>query len=653
MCGICGIVGVEQPREAEFVVRRMMAALEHRGPDDEGFCFSPPVALGMRRLSIIDLPGGRQPVWNEDQTHAVVFNGEIYNFRELRAALEAEGHRFRTRSDSEVVVHAYEAWGKDCVLHLRGMFAFAALEMPGGPSAGAERIFLARDRLGIKPLYYAAVDGAFLFASEVRALLASGRLAAELSPPAVAGYLLFGSVGEPMTLVRGISSLPPGHRMFVSVKSPCFQPETYWEPFLAERRPERTASNSAEPEPKRVRALLSEALEGHLIADVPLGIFLSSGIDSTALTALASRKHGGIHTFTVVFPEQDYSEAELARHTAQRLGTDHRELRLSGEDMQARLDEAVAAFDQPSMDGINSYFVSWAARQAGLKVALSGLGGDELFGGYSTFRSAPRIESLSGLARWVPAPLRSLTAEGVRKTSRRRPDAAGKLAAAWDFPDALPHPYFFTRALFTPQGARTLLQDSEPGWAATPWWAWLSEAARQASAFDSFARVSWLEMRSYMVNTLLRDTDAMSMSHSLEVRLPFLDHPLVEYVLALPASGKRRRGIPKALLVEALEDLLPREILAQRKRTFTFPWQNWLRGPLRERVASGLADWTPVLGEILDRERVAAVWQDFLKGRTSWSRPWSLYVLNEWARKHLQGSGSSAAAEHRAAAPAT
>jgi asparagine synthase (glutamine-hydrolysing) len=653
MCGICGIVGVEQPREAEFVVRRMMAALEHRGPDDEGFCFSPPVALGMRRLSIIDLPGGRQPVWNEDQTLAVVFNGEIYNFRELRAALEAEGHRFRTRSDSEVVVHAYEAWGKDCVLHLRGMFAFAALEMPGGPSAGAERIFLARDRLGIKPLYYAAVDGAFLFASEVRALLASGRLAAELSPPAVAGYLLFGSVGEPMTLVRGISSLPPGHRMFVSVKSPCFQPETYWEPFLAERRPERTASNSAEPAPKRVRALLSEALEGHLIADVPLGIFLSSGIDSTALTALASRKHGGIHTFTVVFPEQDYSEAELARHTAQRLGTDHRELRLSGEDMQARLDEAVAAFDQPSMDGINSYFVSWAARQAGLKVALSGLGGDELFGGYSTFRSAPRIESLSGLARWVPAPLRSLTAEGVRKTSRRRPDAAGKLAAAWDFPDALPHPYFFTRALFTPQGARTLLQDSEPGWAATPWWAWLSEAARQASAFDSFARVSWLEMRSYMVNTLLRDTDAMSMSHSLEVRVPFLDHPLVEYVLALPASGKRRRGIPKALLVEAIEDLLPREILAQRKRTFTFPWQNWLRGPLRERVASGLADWTPVLGEILDRERVAAVWQDFLKGRTSWSRPWSLYVLNEWARKHLQGSGSSAAAEHRAAAPAT
>jgi asparagine synthase (glutamine-hydrolysing) len=187
MCGICGIVGVEQPREAEFVVRRMMAALEHRGPDDQGFCFSPPVALGMRRLSIIDLPGGRQPVWNEDQTLAVVFNGEIYNFRELRAALEAEGHRFRTRSDSDVVVHAYEAWGKDCVLHLRGMFAFAALEMPGGPSAGAERIFLARDRLGIKPLYYAAVDGAFLFASEVRALLASGRLAAELSPPAVAG----------------------------------------------------------------------------------------------------------------------------------------------------------------------------------------------------------------------------------------------------------------------------------------------------------------------------------------------------------------------------------------------------------------------------------------------------------------------------------
>jgi asparagine synthase (glutamine-hydrolysing) len=653
MCGVCGIVGVEEPREAESVVRRMMAALAHRGPDDEGFCFARPVALGMRRLSIIDLPGGGQPVLNEDQTLAVVYNGEIYNFRELRAMLEADGHRFRTRSDTEVIVHAYEAWGKDCVLHLRGMFAFAVLEMPGGPSAGAERIFLARDRMGIKPLYYAAKDGAFLFASEVRALLSSGWLAAELSPSAVTSYLLFGSVGEPTTLVRGISSLPPGHRMVVSVKSPRFEPEEYWEPFLAERLPARTVSNSAETAPKRVRALLSEAVEGHLIADVPLGIFLSSGIDSTALAALASRKHGGVHTITVVFPEQDYSEAELARQTAQRLGTDHRELRLSGEDMQAGLDEAVAAFDQPSMDGINSYFVSWAARQAGLKVALSGLGGDELFGGYSTFRSAPRVESLADLARWVPAPLRSLAAEGLRKTSRRRPDAAGKLAAAWDLPDALPHPYFFTRALFTPEGARALLQDAGPGWAATSWWAWLSEAARQANAFDTFARVSWLEMRSYMVNTLLRDTDAMSMSHSLEVRVPFLDHPLVEYVLALPASAKRGRGIPKALLVEALEDLLPREILAQRKRTFTFPWQNWLRGPLRERVAAGLADWTPVLGEILDRERVAAVWQDFLRGRTSWSRPWSLYVLNEWARKHLQGSGIAADAERRAAARAT
>jgi len=412
-------------------------------------------------------------------------------------------------------------------------------------------------------------------------------------------------------------------------------------------------SNSAETAPRRVRAFLSEAVEGHLIADVPLGIFLSSGIDSTALAALASRKHGGIHTFTVVFPEQDYSEAELARQTAQRLGTDHRELQLAGEDMLARLDEALAAFDQPSMDGINSYFVSWAARQAGLKVALSGLGGDELFGGYSTFRSAPRVESLADLARWIPAPLRSLTAEGLRKTSRRRPDAAGKLAAAWNLPDALPHPYFFTRALFTPEGARALRQDAGPGWAATPWWAWLSEAARQANAFDTFAKVSWLEMRSYMVNTLLRDTDAMSMSHSLEVRVPFLDHPLVEYVLALPASVKRGRRIPKALLVEALEDLLPREILAQRKRTFTFPWQNWLRGPLRERVAAGLADWTPVLGEILDRERVAVVWHDFLKGRTSWSRPWSLYVLNEWARKHLQSSGITADAERRAAARAT
>jgi asparagine synthase (glutamine-hydrolysing) len=632
----------------------MMASLRHRGPDDEGLVVAPSVALGMTRLSIIDLPGGHQPVWNEDGTVAVVFNGEIYNFQELRQTLESLGHRFQTRSDTEAIVHAYEAWGRDCVQRLRGMFAFAIVETPQGASDAPKRLFLARDRLGIKPLYYAARDGMFLFASEIRALLASGLIPARLSSSALPAYLLFGSVAEPTTLVEGVFSLPPGHCVTLSATSPSSKAEiTGWWDFArgAAMHAEQPKMNGGAPVAKSLRARLEDAVRSHLIADVPLGVFLSSGLDSTAIAALASRERQAIHTFTVMFPEQDFSEAEIARRTAACLGTEHQQLLLSGEEMQSRLGEAVAALDQPSMDGINTYFVSWAARQAGLKVALSGLGSDEIFGGYSTFRSTPGVARLAAAARWFPSSLRSATAPAFEGASARRggPDAARKLTAAWLDPNAMPHPYFFTRNLFAPRTVAELLHEGLGPARASTWWNWLVEASRSADRLDRFSAVSWLESRSYLVNTLLRDTDAMSMHHSLEVRVPFLDHLLVEFVISLPEAEKRRGKIPKALLVEALEDLLPAEVVAQPKRTFTFPWEKWLRGPLREQVEAGLRDCPATLQPILNHSIVQSIWQDFLDGRTSWSRPWSLYVLNEWVRRNLEGSGSSVPAEHQAA----
>jgi len=641
MCGICGVIGVDDPRTREAVVRCMMAALHHRGPDDDALLATPSATLGMRRLSIIDLPGGHQPVWNEDGTLALVFNGEIYNFRDLRRTLESQGHRFRTRSDTEVIVHAYESWGDDCVQHLRGMFAFAVLELPHGPGGFARRIFLARDRLGIKPLYYAHADGVFLFASEVRALLASGILAPRISPAALEAYLLFGSVSEPTTLVKGILSLPPGHRLSISVDvgQPVTGPQCYWRPTEAITRSEASTEGHIPPA-KTLRSRLEESIRGHLIADVPLGIFLSSGIDSTALAALASREQSGIRTFTVVFPERHFSEAELARRTAERFRTQHQELLLSGEEMRERLDGAIAAFDQPSMDGINTYFVSWAARQAGLKVALSGLGSDELFGGYPTFRSAPRVQGLAALSRWVPDSARRAMARALVETGKHRgqADAAGKLASAWATPEALPHPYFFTRALFVPERVASLLKDSASAEDASTWRAWLGAASREAAQLDRVSSITWLELRSYLANTLLRDTDAMSMSQSLEVRVPFLDHLLLEYVMSLPEPAKRRGKITKALLVEALADLLPAEVVQQRKRTFTFPWKEWLREALRERVAESLENLTPALQPLLNETVVRSVWQEFLAGHTSWSRPWSLYVLNEWVRRNLEGT---------------
>jgi asparagine synthase (glutamine-hydrolysing) len=639
MCGICGVVGNTEPESTQTIVQQMLGEMHHRGPDHEGMFVDHSVALGMRRLSIIDLGGGDQPIFNEDGSVVVVFNGEIYNFRELRRTLESRGHIFRTEGDTEAIVHAYEEWGEECVDYIEGMFAFVLAETSKSTRKGNPRVLLARDRLGIKPLYYALVDNVLYFASEVRSLLASGQIEPRLSQSALRSFLLFGSVVEPMTLVEGICSLPPGHRLVISAAGhhSNVRPEPYWDfaesaqPPLAPKRPERRSATEF------LRSLLEEAVESHLVADVPVGVFLSSGIDSTALVSLAAQKGASLRTVTVVFPEREFSEVEIARRTAQRFGTVHQELELSGNDVLHRLSEAVGALDQPSMDGINSYFVSWAAKQAGLKVALSGLGGDELFGGYNTFRSTPNAESVAALARWVPGSLRSMVSSAAGKVSGllSRKDAHRKMVALWNDPNFLPHPYFYSRLLFTPAQVLGLL--SRNGVASPePWENWLLETARGSERLDDFTAVSCLESRSYMVNTLLRDTDAMSMAHSLEVRVPFLDHPLVEYVTRLPGSIKRPNGTPKSLLVNAMGGLLPQEVVSQKKRTFTFPWEYWLRGPLKKEMEKEFSEISPALSQCLDPRAIAQVWESFLQGNTSWSRVWSLFVLNRWTRRHLE-----------------
>jgi len=658
MCGICGVIGIESPDASGAATRRMMAAMIHRGPDEEGILVVPPVAAGMRRLSIIDLSGGSQPVWNETETIAVVYNGEIYNFAALRKELEALGHRFRTHSDTETIVHAYEAWGERSVERLLGMFAFAIIEISGGRGGRAARVFLARDRLGIKPLYYARVDGALFFASEVCALLASGCIPARVSTQALSAYLLFGAVSEPLTLIEAVSSLPPGHTLSIDAGMPVAEPapKPYWDFGGGLRNAAAVKADSGAQSLKpalQVRALLEDAVASHLVADVPIGVFLSSGLDSTAIAALASRSQRGIHTFTVAFPDVEFSEAEKTRRTAKRLGTEHSELTLSGDEMVARLGEAVASFDQPSADGMNTYFVSWAARQAGLKVALSGLGSDEIFGGYTSFHATSTAARMAALGRCVPKRLRVPFASAIASagSAAASPDALRKACAAFLDPGGFPHPYFFTRLLFTPRIVASAMKVNPRAEGAGPWQRWLADAAAEVRTADGFTAVSWLELRSYLANVLLRDTDAMSMRHSLEVRVPFLHSPLVEYMLSLPESAKRGSR-PKSLLVAALRDLLPDEIVAQKKRTFTFPWENWLRGPLGQRVAAAMADWSPALEPQLGRDFALTIWQDFMRGRTSWSRPWSLYVLNEWAKRNLSGT-CEGSAERRAVAIST
>jgi asparagine synthase (glutamine-hydrolysing) len=415
------------------------------------------------------------------------------------------------------------------------------------------------------------------------------------------------------------------------------RPECYWNVGYA------AARNGGKVDPKQaihaVRELLEASVSRHLIADVPVGVFLSSGVDSTSLAALASRAVGGVHTFTVGFPEQEFSETKIAERTAVQLSTDHRELLLNSDDLLMRLPHAVASLDQPSIDGVNTYFVSAAARQAGLKVALSGLGGDEVFGGYSTFRRTPQFQKIASIGGRIPDGLRSaMTAAFTGASEGIAPgDAARKIAALWNQPDSLPDPYFFSRALFTPTQVRALLAEESARLSEFRWWQWLSESAEQARKFDAFTAVSFMETQSYLVSTLLRDTDSMSMAHSLEVRVPFLDHELVEFVAKLPESVKLRKGEPKSLLISALADLLPKEVINQPKRGFTFPWSAWLRGPLRQAVENGFAQFPDALEKALNVDEVRDVWHSYLDGHTSWSRPWSLFVLNEWAKKNLKG----------------
>jgi asparagine synthase (glutamine-hydrolysing) len=626
----------------------MTAAMRHRGPDEQGFLIGEPrasgLALGMSRLSIIDLPSGHQPIWNENHDVAVVFNGEIYNYKELRGRLARCGHKFGTQSDTEVLVHAWEEWGEDCLTELRGMFAFALLDLRQR-FAISPILFLARDPLGIKPLYYTQTAEGFAFASEVRALLAADKSLGTLSQDALTSYLLFGSVSEPVTMLEGVFSLPPGHRMLLYVpdrrRTPRARP--WWDPTRspAARDPRKIYDLSTAA--KRLRPLLEDAVTSHLVADVPVGLFLSSGLDSSAIAALAGKAHPGIRSFTLTFPNTAYDEAELARTVSARCGTPHTEVPLDGDAMLARLDEALGALDQPTMDGINTYFVSWAAREVGLKVALSGLGGDELFAGYKTFTDVPRMVNLVRAAYFVPAALRGALSPLIKSLAGQKnsPDAAKKADAAWSQPDRLPNPYFYARALFPLGTLETLIEPrfrpstiNADGVTLDPTWlGWLERASDESRKMERVAGISWLEMRTYMASTLLRDTDSVSMARSLEVRVPLLDTPLVEFVNALPDEARRQPDQQKALLTESLGDLLPAEILGQRKRTFTLPWEQWLRGPLKARLAASFAEPASALAAHLKPSALTTVWNDFWGGKTSWSRPWSLYVLNEWCKR--------------------
>ena len=600
MCSISGVLSIAGDVSAE-VVQRMNAAQKHRGPDDHGVFRAGNVILGNTRLAVIDTsPAGHQPMHDPETGNCITYNGETYNFKEVRREL---GGEWLSNTDTEVVLRAYRQWGVDAFQRMRGMFALAIWDETN------HGLVLARDPLGIKPLYYYVANDYLVFASELRALLASGLVPRKPSPAGIDSYLANGSIESPLTIVDGVKQLLPGHCLQVTANENIEITEIQSAHSHVVRVKDRAEAVA------RLRSELEESIRQHLVSDVPLGVFLSGGMDSSALVALMSRLQHRPKTFSVVFDEPAFTEAPFSRAVAERFQTDHSEVHLSENRLLEILPGAIAAIDQPTMDGINTYVVSQAVKHAGITVALSGLGGDELFAGYPSFRRAIKLAAIPPLSKRV---LRA--ASGVGKVALNGSVQRHKF---WQLANSDCTPadvYRISRQLFSTDFV-TRLTGREA--------AYTTNGNHHSS--DVVNTISQLELKGYMTNTLLRDTDAMSMAHSLEVRVPFVDTKVVDYVLSLPGEWKiGENKTPKPLLADAVGDLLPRDFLARPKMGFTLPFEKWLQQSLRSEVSSVLADGSRFAG--LNSHAIENVWNNFLQKprAVGWSRPWSLYVLAKW-----------------------
>ncbi len=615
MCGIYGAFSTDAARPVRIeVLDRMAQVLAHRGPDGEGRHVAGPFGMGMCRLSIIDLASGTQPMSNEDKTLWVVFNGEIYNYRELTADLVARGHRFATASDTEVLIHLYEEYGDGCVEPLRGMFAFAIWDGP------RRELFLARDRLGIKPLYYAATSEGFLFGSELKALVQSPWLAPRLDRKGLGAYLQYGYVPDPLSILEGVAKVPPGHTLRIRSGRPD-APRRYWQPtdhFKTGRRPASEAQGAAE-----LWERLEDAVRFHMVSDVPVGAFLSGGVDSTAVVSIMARtSRRPVKTFSVGFREDRYNELPYARQVAEACGTEHHELLVEPNDLKV-LEELLSGFDEPFADSsaIPTYLVSRLARQH-VKVVLSGDGGDELFAGYDRY-GVDRGRRHLGLAG-------DLGLGGVlRAASALLPVGGGRNTL---YTLSLPRlqRYIHSISLFPRQALEAVLEGDVGA-------ARVDIAALADRDVDSLSRLQDLDLKTYLPGDILTKVDRMSMANSLEARVPLLDHPLVEFACSLPPDLQLRAGTTKYLLKRALEGRVPAEVLTRAKQGFAVPLESWFSGSIPGFFRDELADTSHLIGVGIRRPEIGRLLDRFetTRRRDYCDRLWALVVLNRAVRRLL------------------
>jgi asparagine synthase (glutamine-hydrolysing) len=619
MCGINGLLGLQQQDRAGNIVGRMNRALQHRGPDDEGIFVEEGVALGHRRLSIIDLSNaGHQPMQSHDGRYVLVFNGEIYNYQQLKKQLD---YPYRTGTDTEVILAAYAKWGAGCLEHLNGMFAFALFDRE------EKKVLIARDRLGIKPLYYYTNQGMLAFSSELRPLLQSGLVSKKVDRQALEDYLRYQTVHAPATIVEGVKMLMPGNFMRIDLAGgvPEWSMHSWWKADSTKYQLEHTPADEIH---KEIKKRMYEAVESRLVADVPFGAFLSGGIDSSLVVGImAEVSSRPVHTFNVSFAEEQFSEAPYARQIAEKYKTEHKEIQLSPAHFLELLPAALQAMDHPSGDGPNTYVVSKATKEAGISMALTGLGGDELFAGYPVFKRMHRLNGLKAL--WnLPAGLRRIAGDALYKL---KPGiAAGKIRAVLAEQNfSFGSNFAYTRRVLLEEQIGALLVKPQ----ATADALVSSIEAAGGNGEHVLSATSRAEIGSYMQNVLLRDADQMSMAHALELRVPFLDYRLVEYVLAVPDAIKYPHT-KKKLLIDSLPHILPENIVNRPKMGFEFPWAHWLKHELHDLANHQLMQLSR--GGVFKEEAVAGLWQQFKQGdpNISYSRIWPLVVLSHWLEKN-------------------
>jgi asparagine synthase (glutamine-hydrolysing) len=607
----------------------MCAALVHRGPDDQGLYSSAAVTFGMRRLAIFDPANGHQPMIGPDGRFAIVFNGAIYNFRELRAEL-AKNWEFRTQCDTEVLLAAFARWGEDCLGKLRGMFAFAVWD------TREQTLFLARDPFGIKPLYFRQDGGALQFASELNALRA-GVGSFEIDPAAIADYLGWFAVPAPRTIYRGVRSLRPGESGLWRAGRFILDRSWTFRSIPGDVSVCRTRSAFQ----GELRERLGDSIRAHALADVPVGAFLSGGLDSAVVVGLMSRQMSvPLRTFSVGFEESDYSEAEPAAATARHFGTDHRTFVLTGRQVAQDIERILGEFDQPTGDGLNTYYVSAAARAGGVTAALSGLGGDELFGGYPSFRDLPRLARLLPWWRALPRFVRRPLLRPLRRGGTRRRKLADFLNYARDAHQLAA----LQRRVFSEPRRRELLSAAADSVVSSlsPFHPELESLANDLMGAGPLELAEAWELRTYMVDVLLRDSDVMSMRHSLELRVPFVDRPLIEWLWRQPTQFRFTPGQPKSALAHAVGDLLPPDLAARRKRGFALPMDGWMRTDLRPFLEETFSTASLDRARYFDRKAAQAAWRDFIQGddRREWSRVWSLAVAIAFANRRGASLGA-------------